>query len=72
MMHLPSTPKSSAPPWYYDETQQTFLWDVAADPQQAKPLRDAAVERRMVEHLRREMSACGAPAEQFERLGVEG
>ncbi|MDP7348775.1 MAG: sulfatase-like hydrolase/transferase, partial [Phycisphaeraceae bacterium] len=50
----------------------TLLFDVEVDPQEVKPVDDAAVERRMVEHLMREMRAVDAPEEQFVRLGIEG
>ena len=49
---------------------KTWLYDVQADPQQTQPLNDPAIEKRMIEHLVREMKACDAPAEQFARLGL--
>lgn len=49
---------------------ENYLWDVATDPKQQKPLQDAKVEKRMTEHLMQLMKECDAPAEQFERLGL--
>jgi arylsulfatase A-like enzyme len=46
------------------------LYDVLEDPQQQRPLDDAAIERRMIEHLVRAMKASEAPAEQFTRMGL--
>ena len=48
----------------------TMLYDVAADPQQTQPLDDPAVEQRMIEHLLRLMRENDAPADQYERLGL--
>jgi len=48
----------------------TLLYDLQSDPQQEHPLKNAKIEQRMIEHLVREMRACDAPAEQYERLGV--
>ena len=48
----------------------TMLYDVAADPQQTQPLDDPAVEQRMIEHLVRLMRENDAPADQYERLGL--
>ena len=45
--------------------------DVESDPRQTKPIQDAAVEKRMIEHLIRLMKECDAPKEQFERLGLK-
>ena len=48
----------------------TLLYDLEADPLQEHPIHDEAVERRMVEHLVREMKHNDSPPEQFERLGL--
>jgi len=56
--------------WEHPERFRTRLWDVENDPQQERPVEDAAVEKRMVEHLVRLMKECEAPAEQWERLGL--
>ncbi len=53
------------------EVLHTRLWDVQNDPQQAQPLVDPEIERRMIGHLNRLMQECDAPPEQFERLGLE-
>jgi arylsulfatase A-like enzyme len=50
----------------------TLLFDLQTDPCQEHPLQDAAIEARMIEHLVRLMRENDAPAEQFERLGLEG
>ncbi|MFW6146263.1 MAG: sulfatase [Planctomycetota bacterium] len=51
---------------------ETRLWDLHTDPHQEAPLDDAAVERRMIDHLVDLMRANDAPAEQYERLGLNG
>jgi hypothetical protein len=48
----------------------TMLFDLEADPQQAAPIEDAAVEARMVDLMVRLMKENDAPAEQFARLGL--
>jgi arylsulfatase A-like enzyme len=48
-----------------------LLFDLEADPGQEHPLHDPAVEATMTDHLVRLMRDNDAPAEQFERLGVE-
>ena len=59
---------------WLDESQcQTLLWDLEADPRQTgEPLADAAVEARMKDLLIACMQELDAPAEQFERLGLDG
>lgn len=47
------------------------LYDVEVDPAQQSTLEDAAVEQRMQAHLVRLMKECDAPAEQYERLGLD-
>ena len=49
----------------------TLLFDLASDPEQKRPLSDPEAERRMEEHLVRLMQATDAPAEQYERLGLQ-
>jgi arylsulfatase A-like enzyme len=49
----------------------TLLFDLQADPHQEHPITDPAVEARMIEHMVRLMKENNAPAEQFERLGLE-
>ncbi|HUT59682.1 MAG TPA: sulfatase [Phycisphaerae bacterium] len=48
----------------------TALYDLKTDPRQLNPIRDAVVERRMIEMLVALMKAGDAPPEQFERLGL--
>jgi arylsulfatase A-like enzyme len=47
-----------------------LLFDLAADPSQEHPLRDEAIERRMIERLKFHMARCEAPAEQYMRVGL--
>ncbi|WP_248926204.1 sulfatase [Paenibacillus hamazuiensis] len=49
----------------------TLLYDLHADPQQRQPVRDPEAEAKMVGHLVRLMQEHDAPAEQYERLGLE-
>jgi len=46
------------------------LYDLLEDPQQQRPLDNAAIERQMIEHLVRTMKQTNAPAEQFTRVGL--
>ena len=48
----------------------TLLFDLASDPGQEHPIRDAAVEARMTRLLVASMKANQAPVEQYERLGL--
>lgn len=48
----------------------TLLYDLASDPQQADPLRDAALELVMAQKLVDAMRANDAPQSQFQRLGL--
>ncbi len=47
-----------------------MLFDIVEDPKQLRPLKDAAIEQRMIEHLVREMKKNDAPPEQYVRLGL--
>ncbi|MEI6085091.1 MAG: sulfatase-like hydrolase/transferase [Verrucomicrobiota bacterium] len=58
-------------PWVkHPDVRKNLLYDLQSDPWQKQPVHDAAVEARMVEHLRRLMRECDAPVEQFARLGL--
>jgi len=48
----------------------TLLYDIAADPDQQRPLEDEAAELLMERHLVELMEASDAPGEQYERLGL--
>jgi hypothetical protein len=48
-----------------------LLYDVVADPLQQNPIRDDAVERRLIERMVHHMQATEAPPEQYERVGLE-
>lgn len=49
---------------------QTMLFDLQSDPDQLKPIRDEAVESRLIEAMVKLMREHDAPAEQYERLGI--
>jgi hypothetical protein len=49
---------------------ETMLFDLQTDPKQEKPIKDAAVEKRMIELMTKLMREVDAPAEQYERLGI--
>jgi arylsulfatase A-like enzyme len=49
----------------------TLLFDLESDAGQLTPLEDSDVEARMEGHMTDLMRECDAPAEQFERLGIE-
>ncbi len=48
-----------------------LLFDVQEDPQQENPLDSVEVEQRLIDKMVELMKASDAPAEQFERLGLE-
>ncbi|TVY12013.1 sulfatase [Paenibacillus cremeus] len=48
----------------------TLLWDLEQDPGQTSPITNPEVEQAMMHHMLRLMQQCGAPAEQYERLGL--
>jgi len=48
-----------------------LLFDLAADPGQADPLEDPETEARLAGIMRALMEACDAPAEQYQRMGLE-
>jgi arylsulfatase A-like enzyme len=56
--------------WSNAHAWGTLLFDLAADPHQKQPLRDAAAEQAMCGHLRALMTEAEAPPEQFARLGL--
>jgi hypothetical protein len=56
--------------WFNHHQFGTLLFDLEADPGQTNPLKDAAMERRMVDHMLRLMRECDAPAEQHVRVGL--
>ena len=53
------------------EDADTRLYDLAADPRELHPYRDAAVERRLLAAAARIMRAHDAPAEMFRRFAIE-
>lgn len=48
-----------------------LLYDLQSDPAQENPLNDPAVEQRMIDLMVGLMQASEAPAEQYERLGLQ-
>jgi arylsulfatase A-like enzyme len=64
------TMKINANTWTNAHQFGTLLFDLQADPRQERPLQDAAIEARMIEHMVRLMGENDAPAEQYERLGL--
>ena len=46
------------------------LFDLNLDPNQLTPIHDPQKEQEMITAMAREMSACDAPAEQYERIGI--
>ncbi|MBZ0287482.1 MAG: sulfatase-like hydrolase/transferase, partial [Anaerolineae bacterium] len=64
------TMKVKARAWMNPHPFGTLLFDVIADPQQQNPLRDPAVEARMIDLLMELLKASDAPTEQYERLGL--
>jgi arylsulfatase A-like enzyme len=65
------TMKIAGRPWGKAHEFGHLLFDLQADPRQEWPIRDAAVEARLTRHLVRLMRENDAPAEQFERLGLD-
>ena len=64
------TMKIAARAWSTPVPFETLLFDLATDPKQQHPIRDAAIERQMIAHMMRLMEANDAPPEQYERLGL--
>ena len=58
-------------PWLRPDTRKTLLYDVQADPQQQNPLQDPEVEARMITHLQRLLHENEAPAQHWQRLGLD-
>lgn len=50
---------------------ETMLFDLHSDPRQTRPLQDSDAEARMIGHLLRLIAEADAPAEQYERLGLQ-
>jgi arylsulfatase A-like enzyme len=54
-----------------DSVFETSLYDLQTDPNQEQPIDDQALERKLAQHLVKELQKLDAPAEQYERLGLE-
>jgi arylsulfatase A-like enzyme len=74
LLKVPVTPRSPM----YDNygpgaflEDETRLYDLERDPGQDSPIRDAAIEARMMKLMRELMSANSAPPEAFKRLALE-
>jgi len=50
---------------------RNWLYDVASDPAQQKPIEDRKIEKMMIEHLVELMRQSDAPREQYKRLGLK-
>ena len=50
---------------------ETMLFDLENDPHQQRSIDDSRTERMMIDHLVRLMKENDAPAEQFQRLGLQ-
>lgn len=74
VLKVPATPKS---PVYFghgpggQQDTNTVLYDLATDPAQLAPIRDAQVEARLSAAMVRLMRDCHAPEESFRRLRLE-
>jgi arylsulfatase A-like enzyme len=73
LLRVPVTPRS---PMYTNYgpgallDRETVLFDLASDPGQLQPIRDAGVEERLTRLMRELMAATDAPAEAYARLGL--
>lgn len=63
--------KLPARPWTDPFPFGTLLYDLANDPSQMSPFKDAIIENWMIDALKTLMRLNDAPEEQFERLGLE-
>ena len=74
LMRIPVHRRSPLQRYYGPGTMiesETRLYDLETDPGQLHPLRDPAVEARMIGLLRELMAANHAPAEAYERLRID-
>ena len=55
----------------FDPGVGTTLYDLATDPQQMRPFRDVAIERRFLRGIGDVLAAHDAPAELYARYGVK-
>ncbi|MHB9133520.1 MAG: sulfatase [Armatimonadota bacterium] len=65
------TMQIAARPWTNAHQFGTLLFDLQNDPAQEHPIQDPVVEAEMTEQVVRLMQDNGAPAEQYQRLGLE-
>ncbi|MEF9865246.1 MAG: sulfatase [Oscillospiraceae bacterium] len=64
VMKVPATTPFNAY-WY-----GTMLFDLQSDPQQAHPIQNPEVQKRLIKLMRQLMQKNDAPMEQYERLGI--
>lgn len=69
VMKIPGRPAHVAPTAH---AMGHLLYDLQADPAQESPLKDDALEQRMIDLMVGLMRESEAPAEQYERLGLPG
>jgi len=62
--------RTAARPWVDAHSFGTMLFDLQADPRQARPIQDPTAEKMMIDHMVDLMRNNDAPDEQFERLGL--
>jgi arylsulfatase A-like enzyme len=65
------TLRTPTTPWERPHKFGTLLYDVQNDPLEERPLKDPAVEKRMMGLLVEQLRTSDAPVEQFERLGLK-
>ena len=54
-----------------DATDYNPIYDLEADPGQLEPIRDPALEARLAELMRKKLAEAGAPAIQYDRVGLK-
>ncbi|MFH1377830.1 MAG: sulfatase [Planctomycetota bacterium] len=69
VMKVPSI-KTGDKPYPNTHSYGTLLFDLQSDPNQMTPLKDDALEKRMISALIKKMKESDAPAEQYVRLGL--
>jgi len=73
LLKIPATQNAKRPPMQGGalDDAQTVLYDLKNDPQQLTPLHDTVIEQRMIGALRELMHKNQAPAELYQRFGLE-
>jgi hypothetical protein len=71
VIHQPFGAGDLLPFWAWGEFSGHHLYDLADDPQETRNLAGGAAERDAADALRAALQSVEAPAEQFERLGLQ-